>query len=147
MGHQRVRGGLPYEMQIEIQAHHAAQITDRPELVVRQVAAMRTDAPRVGMGRDDGPPRHTDKIPEARVGQMGYVGIDVVLLQRADEVSSLRGQAPLRLLGIGTGQHVGPVPHRVQKAHAPTGHRFDLMYVAVNEVGALDAQQRGHHAL
>ena len=80
MGHQRVHGGLPYEMQIQVQACHAARVADRPELVVRQVAAVGTHGPGIGMGCHDRPPGDMYQIPKSGIRQVGHIGIDGVFL-------------------------------------------------------------------
>ena len=60
-----------------------------------------------------------------------------------DKITACGRQTALRFLGIGAGEHIGPVPDRVQETHTPLSHCLHLIHVAVDEVGALDAQQRG----
>ena len=108
---------------------------------------MGTDGPAVGMGGHHGPPGKTHHVPEARIRQMGHIHVDGQLLHPLQEVPAISGQSLLRLLGIGAGETVGVVPHRVQQPHAPVIGSIQPPDVAVQQLGALDAQQRRRLAL
>ena len=49
MGNKCVYGGLTYEIEIEIDPHHAAAVADGAELVICQIAAMGTNSAGVGV--------------------------------------------------------------------------------------------------
>ena len=78
---------------------------------------------------------------------MGHIHVDGKLLHPLQEVPAISGQSLLRLLGIGAGEPVGVVPHRVQQPHAPVIGSVQPPDVAVQQLGALDAQQRRRLAL
>ena len=78
---------------------------------------------------------------------MGHIHVDGQLLHPLQEVPAISGQSPLRLLGIGAGETVGVVPYRVQQPHAPVIGSVQPPNVAVQQLGALDAQQRRRLAL
>ena len=86
------------------------------------------------------------QVPEAGVGQVGHVGIDLVLLQHADEVPALCRQATVGGLTIGTAQNISPVPHRVEQADAPDSHLRNAAGVTVQQIRPLDGQKRGGFA-
>ena len=78
---------------------------------------------------------------------MGHIHVDGQLLHPLQEVPAISGQPLLRLLGIGAGETVGVVPHRVQQPHTPVIGSVQPPDVAVQQLGALDAQQRRRLAL
>ena len=123
MGHQVVHGRAAHEVEVQVQAHHAAGVADGAEHIIGEVTAVGTQGTGVGVGGHHRAAGQAQQVPKAGVGQVGHVGVYVQFLHAAEEITALIAETAFRVLGARAGEGVGVVPHRVQQTHAPAGYR------------------------
>ena len=80
------------------------------------------------------------EIPKARVGKMGYIHQNAKALRTAHKVFSLRTQPTLRLLQMGTGQSIGPVPGEINEPHAPLRRRLKTGRITFQQICSFNRQ-------
>ena len=143
MAHDGVHAVAAEKVRVEVQADHAAAVADGAEEVVREVSRVRADGAAVrvrGDHRAESEPHH---VPCRRLRQVRHVRQHPVRVQRAHKVAPLRRE-PLRWrVAVRPREGVCVVP-RQRHVHAlPSRRVVQPPRVAVKQLCALDAEQRG----
>ena len=66
-----------------------------------------------------------------------------VIIHFCNKFTTIGRQPAVAVLGAGAGEDISVIPDRVDEAHPPGSHRFQMGKGAVQKVGTLDAQEGG----
>ena len=142
VAHDGVHVRAAEKRRVEVQPDHAAAVADGAEEVVGEVARVRAHGAAVRVRSDHRAEPEAHRVPRRRLRQVRHVRQHPVGIQRAHKVAPLCRESLRRRVAVRAGEGVCVVP-RQRHIHAlPCRRLIQPFGVAVEQLRALDAEQR-----